>query len=71
MKCPKCNSQCWRDEHPDGYAYGLWSCSECDWYEKPLKENEKDKETESLMYEGYSLDDVKRDPVEYNIMDVI
>jgi len=28
-------------------------------------------ETERLIYDGYSLDDVKREPVAYNIMDVI
>ena len=44
MKCPKCGAECWRDEHPDGYAFGSWSCSKCNWYEgidEPEQEEEE------------------------------
>lgn len=35
--CPKCGSKkLWRDEHPDGYAVGLWNCPDCNWYEKKV-----------------------------------
>ena len=38
-KCPNCGGQCWRDEHPDGYAVGLWGCSDCEWSEKQMNED--------------------------------
>lgn len=34
MKCPQCNCECVRDEHPDGYAVGPWSCQNCEWSEE-------------------------------------
>jgi hypothetical protein len=44
-KCPKCDSDCWRDEHPDGIIAGNWSCSVCDWFEaKTLDKKEIDVE---------------------------
>lgn len=39
-KCPKCSSECWRDEHPDGYYVGLSNCSNCDWSEKSPEQTE-------------------------------
>lgn len=38
MKCPKCEAECVRDEHPDGYYASPWSCSECKWFEKAQKD---------------------------------
>lgn len=34
MKCPKCDAECWRDEHPDGYAVGPYNCPNCGWSEQ-------------------------------------
>ena len=47
-KCPKCGSQLWRDEHPDGYAVGKWNCSDCNWYEG--KKDEKWEERFRIRY---------------------
>lgn len=35
MKCPNCQSDCWRDEVDIGVGiqYGPWNCTECGWYE--------------------------------------
>lgn len=38
MKCPKCNAECWRDEHPDGIAVGTWGCFVCEWAEEKVKD---------------------------------
>jgi hypothetical protein len=37
MKCPKCNSECVRDEVDIGVGtqYGPWVCMECGWREPP------------------------------------
>ncbi len=33
MKCPKCNSYCWRNEVDIevGVISDKWECTECDW----------------------------------------
>ena len=33
MKCPKCGSECWRDEVDIevGIQYGPWNCDNCGW----------------------------------------
>lgn len=36
MKCPRCGNDCWRDEHPDGTAVGLYQCVNGDWSEEPI-----------------------------------
>ena len=33
MKCPKCGTECWRDEVDIGVGtqYGPWYCDNCGW----------------------------------------
>ncbi len=40
MKCPKCGSECDRDEVDNGIgmeACGPWGCPECHWFEKQIE----------------------------------
>lgn len=43
-KCPKCGSQCYRDEHPDGYFVSPWYCSNenCGWTDKIEQEDDEE-----------------------------
>ena len=56
MKCPKCNSDCDRDEVDNGVGmqYGPWGCPNCGWSSDPAYDMSNDEaDTEEGTYDQF------------------
>lgn len=47
-KCPKCNGQLWRDEHPDGYIASPYCCEDCEYTDRVSELDDIQEDTDSL-----------------------